>query len=71
MHPVRRKKETRANIGRKHLIKFPFNSRLSLTFPPPLTPPTRGGEFFVENPDPFLPLDGGGEVRVELLGRIR
>ncbi|MFH1351499.1 MAG: hypothetical protein ABII26_11295 [Pseudomonadota bacterium] len=32
-------------------------------FPPPLTPPTEGGEYTVKTSS-SLPLDGGGEVGV-------
>jgi hypothetical protein len=38
--------------------------------PPPLTPPPKGGEFW-EGPNyKYLPLDGGGEVGVEVLPRV-
>jgi hypothetical protein len=70
MQPVKRKKEIRAKTGRNLPIELPFKSRLSSTVPPPLAPPARGGEFVSADPDPFLPLDGGGEVGVEPPERI-
>ena len=41
--------------------RFLYNIR---TFPPPLAPPAKGGEFMVKT-SRSLPLDGGGEVGVK------